>query len=258
MNVRTLACDLDGTLLINGVRKVSEEDLKLIETLIDRGVFFIAASGRQYSNLQRLFSPIREKMGYICENGCLSIIGEKIIDKEVMDADIAHKIIDRGRLKEGCEILVSGVNVCYIEPKNLSFYDHMVNYVGNDTLIVDNLKELPEEYFKVSIFEKDGIFDLDYWKEEFGQCCNVVIGTDCWIDITPLGVNKGAALKKLLASQGNDAVQAMAIGDNENDIEMLKAVGMPVIMNSSNPVIYDLASRRTPTVTAILRELTEE
>ena len=65
-------------------------------------------------------------------------------------------------------------------------------------------------------------------------------------------------MKKLLASQGNDAAQAMAIGDNENDIEMLKAVGMPVIMNSSNPVIYDLASRRTPTVTAILRELTEE
>ncbi|MBQ7223257.1 MAG: HAD family hydrolase [Erysipelotrichaceae bacterium] len=258
MRIKALACDLDGTLLINGDKTVSEEDLGLIEKLIDEGVFFVAASGRQYANLQKLFYPFKERMGYICENGCLSIIGDKIIDKEVMDPDIAHKIIDRGRLKEGCEILVSGVNTCYIEPKNMSFYDHMVNFVGNDTTIVDNLKELPEEYFKVSLFEKDGIFDIDYWKEEFGQCCNVVIGTDCWIDITPKGVNKGSALERLLIHMGISSEDVMAIGDNENDIEMLKMVGWPVIMNSSNPVIFGLERIRTQTVTDMLRKLVEE
>ena len=258
MNINTLACDLDGTLLINGAKTVSEEDLMLIEKLIDKGLFFVAASGRQYANLRKLFYPFANRIGYICENGCLSIIGDKIVDKAVMETDIAHKIIDRGRLRNGCEILVSGVNTCYVEPKDMSYYSHMVNYVGNVTEISDNLKEIPEDFFKVSIFEKDGIFDLDYWKEEFGQCCNVVAGTDCWIDITPLGVNKGSALKILLDNGGYSAEEAMAIGDNENDIEMLKEAGWPVIMKSSNPVLFGMEKMRTETVTEMLKKLLAE
>ncbi len=258
MRITALACDLDGTLLINGAKTVSKIDLGLIEKLIDEGVFFVAASGRQYANLQKLFYPFKERMGYICENGCLSIVGDKIIGKEVMNRETAHKLIDSGRKREGCELLVSGVNTCYIEPKEESFYDHMVNYVGNVTALSDDLKKIPEEYFKISLFEKNGIFDLDYWKEEFGRECNVVIGTDCWIDITPKGVNKGSALKKLLKHAGISSQDVMAIGDNENDIEMLKIVGWPVIMNSSNPVIFGLERMRTPTVTDMLRKLVEE
>ena len=53
--IKFIASDLDGTLLLNGAQKVSEELIPLIKRLNDEGIIFCAASGRQYPNLRRLF-----------------------------------------------------------------------------------------------------------------------------------------------------------------------------------------------------------
>ena len=56
--IRLIASDLDGTLLQNGAQVLSPEIFKLIPALKKKGIHFIAASGRQYANLRRLFAPL--------------------------------------------------------------------------------------------------------------------------------------------------------------------------------------------------------
>lgn len=56
--IKLIASDLDGTLLQNGAQTVSEQAIQLIEKLLDNGIHFTAASGRQYNNLRRLFAPL--------------------------------------------------------------------------------------------------------------------------------------------------------------------------------------------------------
>ena len=92
-HIKLIACDLDGTLLLNGAQQLRPETCGLIARLMDeKGLFFCAASGRQYANLQRLFAPVKERIGYVCENGCLSYYQEKRIHRNMMDHELGKDI----------------------------------------------------------------------------------------------------------------------------------------------------------------------
>ncbi len=53
--IKLIASDLDGTLLHNGAQKLTPRAIELIHELTQKGIHFVAASGRQYDNERRLF-----------------------------------------------------------------------------------------------------------------------------------------------------------------------------------------------------------
>ena len=69
--IKLIASDMDGTVLRNGAQELPEGFTDLILRLKDCGIHFVAASGRQYQNLRRLFGPIQNEISYIAENGSL-------------------------------------------------------------------------------------------------------------------------------------------------------------------------------------------
>lgn len=52
-------------------------------------------------------------------------------------------------------------------------------------------------------------------------------------EILPSGVNKGTGVLRLLAHLGSIPAETMAIGDAENDIEMLQVVAVGVAMGNA-------------------------
>ena len=52
---------------------------------------------------------------------------------------------------------------------------------------------------------------------------------------------KGAAIGQILRYFGLDASQAMAFGDNHNDLEMISAVGCGVAMGNATQALKDIA-----------------
>ena len=76
--IKLVASDLDGTLLLNGAQQLPEEIFPLIRELKKLGILFVAASGRQYPNMRRLFDPVADEMAFICENGALAVRNEKV------------------------------------------------------------------------------------------------------------------------------------------------------------------------------------
>ena len=83
--VKLIASDLDGTLLQNGARDVNPIVFDQIRTLKEHGILFAAASGRQYLNLRRLFTPVQDDIAYIAENGSLCIYNEETISKGIIE-----------------------------------------------------------------------------------------------------------------------------------------------------------------------------
>ena len=63
--VKLIASDLDGTLLQNGAHDVNPIVFDQIRILKEHGILFAAASGRQYLNLRRLFTPVQNDIAYI-------------------------------------------------------------------------------------------------------------------------------------------------------------------------------------------------
>jgi hypothetical protein len=64
------------------------------------------------------------------------------------------------------------------------------------------------------------------------------------LDLLPMGVSKGAALKKLAARLGVEREEVMAIGDNWNDVEMLEWAGQGVLMGNAEVELRAMAERR--------------
>ena len=57
--IKLVASDLDGTLLLHKAQSLPEEIFSLIRQLEELGIMFVAASGRQYLNMTKLFAPVR-------------------------------------------------------------------------------------------------------------------------------------------------------------------------------------------------------
>lgn len=138
--VKLIASDLDGTLLQNGARDVNPIVFDQIRTLKEHGIMFAAASGRQYLNLRRLFTPVQDDIAYIAENGSLCIYNEETISKGIIEQDLAYRILDEIARYPQYNCIISGERVCYSTSKNPEFYNHMVNVIKNHMKFIDDPK----------------------------------------------------------------------------------------------------------------------
>ena len=154
--IHLIASDIDGTLLQGGQTRLDPALFDVIERLEQHGIRFAAASGRQYTNLRRLFAPVADKIDYICENGSLVISDGSVLYKQVIDRALGTKILRCMLEMEGCEPLLSGVMQCYVQPKDPAYADHMRYFVGNDVAVVEDLTAVPEPFLKIAAYFPDG------------------------------------------------------------------------------------------------------
>ena len=79
--IKLIVSDMDGTLL-NSCHELPKDFMSVFEQLQQRGIYFCAASGRQYLSLLQFFSPVKDRMAFISENGAfVNVNGEEIADK---------------------------------------------------------------------------------------------------------------------------------------------------------------------------------
>jgi hydroxymethylpyrimidine pyrophosphatase-like HAD family hydrolase len=64
------------------------------------------------------------------------------------------------------------------------------------------------------------------------------------LDLLPMGISKGWALKRLADRLGVDRQETMAIGDNWNDVDMLEWAGQGVIMGNAALELRAMARMR--------------
>lgn len=78
----------------------------------------------------------------------------------------------------------------------------------------------------------------------------VVKALDWTLEVLPEGASKAAGLKALLEAEGVDPRRVLAVGDGENDIEMMEMVGIPIAMGNAVPKLKEAVARLGGHVTA--------
>ena len=73
-----------------------------------------------------------------------------------------------------------------------------------------------------------------------------VIGWSAWLDIAPEGVTKASALDALCRLKGIDPKDVLAIGDGNNDIEMLQWAGRGVAIGDASEQVQAAAADIAP------------
>ena len=238
--IRLIASDLDGTLLQKGTQSLTPDVISFIEQLYTKyGIIFVAASGRQYPNLKRLFGSASKYMAFICENGALTFYQDKLIKGQTMDRELALTLSNDILNLPHCEVLMSGKQTSYIVPKEESYYHYIANHVKNDTTIIAKPEDQPEDIYKVSVYEKSGVA-IGHGPElieKYKDKTSCSISGFAWLDFVAPGTNKGTAITALMNHLNLDASECVAFGDNYNDLEMLSTVKYGYVMNTAVPEI---------------------
>ncbi len=222
--IKLIASDIDGTLVPDGSDKINQEIFPVILQLKKQGIYFVAASGRQWKSIERLFGPIKDEIFYIAENGAYVGARGRELFTVPMAPDVVKEIIKDARKIPECDLMLSGKDIIYIESKNQVFIDYLILGYHNEVKQVEDLEEVNEIILKASVyhqgynaFQAAGGIIIPKW----GKRLKVVTAGKEWLDIMEPQVNKGAALCEIQESLGILPEETMAFGDNLNDMELL-------------------------------------
>jgi hydroxymethylpyrimidine pyrophosphatase-like HAD family hydrolase len=105
----------------------------------------------------------------------------------------------------------------------------------------------PQEFH--ALVERVGLHEVSY-----------AVGWSAWLDLSPGGVSKGTALEALRRSLGVEPFSTVAIGDGNNDLEMLRWAARGVAMGHAGDAVRAAADEVTGTIEddgalAVLRSL---
>ena len=149
--IKLIASDLDGTLLLNDAQECSQELYGLVEALSARGILFVPASGRQYASLRRLFAPVHDKIMYLCENGALVMKGEVPLFQKGFERELAMEIGQAICGIPDCHLMVCCPKSSYTMASSEEFAAYMREEIGYEIGTVEHLEEIAEPILKVSV-----------------------------------------------------------------------------------------------------------
>lgn len=224
--MKIFVTDIDGTTLFDGSNTLPLENKKAYKEILAKAKL-IVASGRTPRNLYSIFENNNDII-YIGENGNIVFYNKKIIYLNKFKKEEANKILKFVSLKKDNYILVSTPSISFFyKPNKKIRVDDEKNYryvdIEFDYFLNNILKDL--DIIKISIYRKemnDEFYSLyKKAKEEF-SFAEVFDANNSWIDFSPIGGNKGNALKFVFNKFNLDFKDSYIFGDGENDISMLK------------------------------------
>lgn len=250
MQVRLVAVDMDGTFLRPDKTYDRERFLGLRRRMRDAGVRFVVASGNQYWQLRSFFEP-SDDIAYAAENGHFVYdVGQEMpFSAPAPRPEIAREMIahlEEQRLAYLASTAAGAVAPSWLAAEDLAWcrqYYHRLE-------VVDDVASFADAIVKASLRVADPLavaVELD--ESLAGRMVPVVAGPED-VDLNAPGHDKAVGLRRLADRWGIDLADAVAFGDNHNDLEMLREVGLPVAMSNARPDVLDAAVRVAPPNTA--------
>ncbi len=237
--MKFVVSDLDGTLLYSH-NVISDYTVETIEKLTNKGVNFAIATGRGRQGVERFLHHFKISPYLICNNGANIYNPQgKCIFEERIPKDVSVAI-----LKE-----IRANNLFYSAFLNEYFYhskdENVEDFVSRPLfteIALDKEEDSPELNKIIVQDENPEVVSkiAAILKEKFSDLAEIMISQPTCLDIAPKNCTKGTGIENLAKIFNLTPNDFMAFGDGENDIEMLKTVGHPVIMSNAQDLLKEL------------------
>lgn len=241
--------DLDGT-LIDKQRNITKKTKYAVEAFKTNGGIFSIATGRGINSAKRYIDQLNIDVPVILFNGCViykpsnhEIIYQNCLKKELYLEII--KLWETGRYD--VDLVVFGLNGIYIK-KRSHMIDVFLDIDNEYAKIQEDLTKI-EDPIKVLLLGDAQISRrlVDELKSEFKVPFSCVQSDDVFIEILPNGVTKGTALKKLSDIMKISMDEIVAVGDQDNDRDMIMNAGLGVAMANADESVKSNADFVTKT-----------
>lgn len=236
--IRAVFFDIDGTLLSHKTNCVPASALRALEKLREKGVLTFIATGRHIPQLHRL-----RPLDGLRFDGTVSLNGQYCCNDEGV---IYHCPIAKTDIAALLDYLKENPHPCIL--------------VEQDRMYINFHNALVEKVQAAIHSDMPPIGDLDrgytepiyqailYMSEEDQRKLPPMPGIrlTSWhlggADVIPANGGKAAGIAKVLEHYGIDKKDTMAFGDGENDVDMFRAVGIPIAMGSACDAAKDAAA----------------
>lgn len=236
-----IVSDFDGT-LIDSNHQILPEVRHAIEEYVANGGIFAVCTGRMLRSILPQVRALGLKGIVVAYQGTViaDIETGDIIKKDGIFYKDAAEICSVME-NIGCTYNVYSDEILYTNiPKENPYLQLYENITGVDAQFIDG--NLSDYVFQHKLYCQK-LASLVSPKERATQyqklqAClsdrfDVTCSADCLVEISPLYDNKGEALKFLANSYGIPLDETIAIGDNLNDLSMIKAAGIGVAVGNA-------------------------
>lgn len=243
MNTKIIFTDLDGTLL-NSEKMINPGDLSAIDRLISSGHKFVISTGRPLQSAIK----ISQRYGWTGEGYYISSYNGGLI-------------FDLGKMETLVRLPIPKSRVRYILDEAYKFglhshtYDdvNVVSEKDNEALraycsaikvepvIVENtieyLKDDPIKVIALSYTDPDR---LKQFRQHMESWCmgriDTVFSSPVLLEFSDPGATKGRAVTFMCEHFGIPVDNSIAVGDEENDISMIRAAGIGAAMSNGTDI----------------------
>jgi len=241
--IKLFVSDLDGTLL-NRQLQIDEMNKKAILQAMEQNVHIAIASGRMSAEIHGLMSRYPAGSYAIGQNGATIYSREHhLLQAQQHIPQIAYDIIQQGKQYEELVIFVHTIyDEAYIHERNARTiqYEHRMITAAKSAADLDQQVQQGSLACSKVTFLGD-IRLLERLKEQLASRLGneveiVVSDVDC-MDVTPVGVSKGNAVRLLMEQLALVPDEVACIGDSYNDLSMFKVAGHSFAMRHSDDQI---------------------
>ena len=257
-DVRLVAFDLDGTLLDDRGR-MSNASVSALRRLARVGIAMASISGRNVGKSLAPFPPdVRRVLSVGSYNGAM-VLGT--------GADNERPLLHERRLpRDGfpglldfigdcrlnfiycrCETVGTGLNEAYLTDEETGWIRNLVRMTGVNIVLAPDLLSMARDLVpppKMILLPGPGRREevFEKMRAAFGRRFYLARTGDDRIEIMHPEVNKAVALREICDACGVSLSQSLAIGDGDNDLPMLTAAGIGVLMGNADRLTRDSAA----------------
>ena len=259
---RLLAIDIDGT-LVNSRNELTPVTRAALARAGKAGIRVVLATGRRYSHALPLVEPLGIDVPLVTASGALvkDPIGHRTLFQSRFEPDVLQRavvVVDRegfdpvlcaDTFADGFDFYVARRDV---RSPGLDYY--LTLNSGRWRIWPEMLQKPPPGIFggfAVGTLEQMTALEAVLQRELPDKLHTHVLHPPHYrgffIEIAPAGVTKWSAIQRLARDWGIADAEICAVGDDVNDIQMIREAGLGVAMGNAQPTVKAAADRIAPT-----------
>lgn len=226
--------DIDGTLLADSFI-IPQRNIDVLNAAREKGHMVFINTGRSWGNIPPVLMEQIEKFdGIIAGSGVMITMNGKTVFSACMSKDLCCRITEYFLSHTEYWCMFEGYkNIYMIENpvRARADYQTAVTSVADMEKICEN-----DEIQVIAMGIKAPEEFIEKFKDEI-----TVFQFERYADCVIKGLNKAKGIEKVLELTGIRKENTIAIGDSNNDMDMIKFAGIGVAMANSQQSILDIA-----------------
>lgn len=245
---KLIAFDMDGTLL-NSKKEISQKTLDAIDRAFDEGKEVILSTGRCVAELNRYIVQL-PRLRYInCVSGALvyDLKEKKNIYSNAITPEKARKILEASKLEDCMPHIMTTHSIVQEKDADDMAHFRMGVYQDMFSTVTDKVDDIYSFYNENNFpVEKLNLYHYsvegrDRSRERLSGLGLVLNNSErTGLEMSAEGVTKGTGLIKLCEYLGISVDETIAVGDADNDIDVLKTAGLSIAMDNAEDSIKDI------------------